>query len=211
MPRKAVIELHYLPCIDYFSALASYEEVFIEAWEHYAKQTYRNRFVIYDGHRIMKLSVPVKKTTGKIPIREIKIEDRHRALTIHTRAIQSIYGKAPWFEAACSDILAVLLKDKSNLFEMNMEILSICLKLMKIKTKVSVTNTYTPRQEYEESGFEDLRDKIHPKKPLLFKNFPYRQIFGKEFVENLSIIDLLFSEGPHAKNFVAKGYKKELR
>lgn len=204
MSRKAVIELHYLPCVDYFSALASYEEVFVEAWEHYTKQTYRNRCLIYDGHRIVKLSVPVKKPIGKVPIREIKIDGRHRTLTIHTRAIQSIYGKAPWFESAGPDILAVLLKDKSNLFEMNLEILSLCLKLMKIKTRISVTDTYISRQEYEERGFEDLRDQIHPKKPLLLKKLPYRQIFGKEFVENLSIIDLLFSEGPHAKNFLTK-------
>lgn len=156
----------------------------------------------------MAFSVAVKKPSGKVASREIEIEHKHHTLKMHARAIQSVYGKAPWFEMIGPDILHILCNGHRYLSEMNMEILSLCLKFLKIKPKLSFTDVYYPVQTYQESGIDDLRDKIHPKKTTIFKKIPYRSIFGKEFVENLSIIDLLFSEGPLAKNFIGMEKKK---
>jgi hypothetical protein len=51
----------------------------------------------------------------------------------------------------------------------------------------------------------DLREAIHPKKEPTTQNFhPYYQVFETKygFQKNLSIIDLLFNEGPAAALFL---------
>ena len=93
----------------------------------------------------------------------------------------------------------------SNLFPFTKNLLSLCLKLLDIEKSVIFTETY---QKVPEKGIIDLRSTIHPKNPVppssLFNPQPYIQLFGNEFVPNMSVVDLLFCEGPNARNIIAQ-------
>jgi len=93
-----LIELHYLPCLEYFIQLVQSENICLEAHENFQKQTYRNRFSILTANKIDTLSVPVLKSNSKQLIREVEIDYTQLWQKIHRRAIQSAYGKAPYYE-----------------------------------------------------------------------------------------------------------------
>jgi hypothetical protein len=50
----------------------------------------------------------------------------------------------------------------------------------------------------------DFRNSIHPKKESHFQQKPYFQVFEerKGFLGNLSIVDLLFNQGPQSVNYL---------
>ena len=96
--NSLLIELHYFPCVSYFKLLSAYEKVFLEAEEHFIKQTYRNRTYILTSNKIDRLSIPIIHEDKKKPIRLLSIDYKLKWQLRHWRAIQSAYAKAPFFE-----------------------------------------------------------------------------------------------------------------
>lgn len=193
------IELQYLPSIEYFACLLKYGEVMIEAKENFVKQTYRNRCHILAANGIDTLIVPVIHSSPKVPIREVKVDYSQGWVRRHWGAIVAAYGKAPYFEYFGSDFERVYLKKPTFLFDLNWELLTICLKLLRLKPTIRLTDTY----EIELSGSHfDALSQIHPKNPsghnIFSKPIVYKQNFGTEPVPNLSILDLLMCQGAEA-------------
>lgn len=199
---KALIELHYLPSISYFSVLQSFDEILIEAHENFIKQTYRNRMYINTSQGPIPLIVPVK-VSGKVLIKEVMIDQSQRWASNHWRAIQSGYGKAPFFEYYSDELHDAIFKRFDRLFDLNWELLTICLKWLKVKVNLRETSFFekTPLQ-----AISDLRSTIIPKN--MWQNLDlneaavYQQVFGNKFVQNLSLIDLIFCKGPGALGIV---------
>lgn len=199
----ALIETHYLPSIAYFSALQNVNEVLLEKHERYVKQSYRNRTYIVSTQGKEKLIVPLTSKHGKVLITDVRIDYGQKWLNQHWRAIQSAYGKAPFFEYYKEDLERVLFKKTMFLYDLNFELLSMCLKWLKrdVTLKESVAYEVTPSPP-----ILDLRGSISLKNEENLVNFyrPYRyyQVFGNTFVGNASILDLIFSEGPGAARIV---------
>ncbi len=201
--QKVLIDLHYLPSIEYFTVFHSYKNIEIEVYENFVKQSYRNRTHILSPNKISKLSIPVLGGNSKRPIREIEIDNNQRWADIHWRGIISAYGKAPFFEYYADYFHQVFLKKHQYLFDFNFELLTLCLKLLDYDHVI----TFSEKHELTPSeGVLDLRSVVHPKKDFAMNTFyqpySYIQLFGKEFAPNLSIIDVLFCEGPNANNIV---------
>jgi len=196
---KILTELHYLPGIEYFVNLLIAEEIIIEACENFQKQTYRNRCNILGANKIERLVIPVKHNINKILIRDVHIDYTQRWSSVHWRAICSAYGKSPFFDYYVLDFENVFNKKHKFLFDFNLDLLTLCLKILKLNKKINFTTTY---QSDDYNGQIDLRDTIKAKGNAInspyFKAFPYIQNFGKHFVSGLSIIDLLFCEGNYA-------------
>lgn len=199
-----LIEAHYFPSISYFSRISGIN-TYIEAWETYQKQTYRNRCYILGANDVQILTVPVKKAGEKKHIKEIKIDYSTNWQNIHLRSIVSSYGKAPFFEYYFDYIEQILRKRFEYLFDMNLEIIHLIIKLLDLDVNIFLTENYT-RKVMEGVGFIDSRDIITPNQsfcqPKALEHVEYQQMFGKEFVRDLSIIDLLFCEGPVSKTFL---------
>ncbi|MEA5141597.1 WbqC family protein [Arcicella rigui] len=195
-----IIDLQYLPSLEYFACILQQEVITIEAHEYYEKQSYRNRCIIQTTNKIDSLSIPVQNGNKKVLIRDLRIEYHQDWIRRHWGAIHSAYGKSPFFEFYAEYFKNILDKKPDFLFDLNVELLSICLKLLRLEKKITFTEKYEKEVEF------DFRGKIHPKRDFslngIYQPVAYRQNFGSEFVPNLSILDLLFCQGNQASKIL---------
>ena len=201
--NSARIEVHYMPCIAYFSALSRFEQIVVEKFEHYQKQSFRNRCYIKGPHKIETLIVPVTGKGRAATIAEVRIDYGQKWLNNHWRTIRTAYGKAPFFEYYAAELEGILLKKHAFLYDLNLDIMTLCLQWLKMEAAVAESAAY--EKELTE-GAVDLRGLINPKKEdgcnRFFKSTEYQQVFGSKFVSNLSVIDLIFNQGPGARDIV---------
>jgi len=206
-----LIDLHYLPSLEYFSALVQFDEIEFESHEHYVKQSYRNRCYINTAHGVDMLIVPLTSKHGKTSIKDIRIDYSKKWQNNQWRTIESAYRNAPFFEYYSDELKTILYHKHEFLFDLNLELLSFCLKTIRFNPTLSVSVSY---ENVPPSPLFDLRSKIIPKKPASGRNFykpvPYNQVFGNGFAENLSLIDLLFCEGPGAASLLLASRKEDL-
>jgi len=204
-----LIELQYLPPIEYFVAIVQHDVLLVEACENYQKQTYRNRCYIKGANNIQILSIPVEKGSQKKTTKDVKINYSNNWPMQHWRSIQSAYGKAPFFEFYAYYLEPVYYQKFTYLFDFNLKLLTICLQILQIKTKLEFTADY--KRKYPNKNIKDARSGILPANRTLsstYSNFDtYQQVFGKQFAQNLSIIDLIFCLGPEASISLAQCVK----
>jgi hypothetical protein len=199
-------ELFYLPSIEYFVLINGYQELCIDGTERYQKQTYRNRAQILLANKVDNLSIPVLGGNKKQSYKEIKIDYSQKWKNIHLRGIQSAYGKAPFFEYFFPYLEDVYAKDLTFLFDLNMELLTVCLKLLQSNTKIEVLLGGTETDNYLDSR-EIINAKAGFEARSIMTAFPYDQMFGVNFVPNLSVVDLLFCKGPESKHVLKQSKK----
>jgi hypothetical protein len=203
MAPGAIIEIQYFPSVAYFTTMLKYDEIIIESQENYQKQSYRNRCRILTANKIDDLIVPVIRGNSKTHIKEVQIDYNQKWIQRHWRAIKSGYGKSPFFEHYDTQIHQLIDKKHKYLFDKNLEIIETLVKLIDLKTCIKHNAKFDLKTE---ANNDDLRGLIHPKItpviPGIFNPGKYTQLFGREFVANLSIIDLLFCEGPNADNIL---------
>lgn len=210
--RGIVLDLHYLPSLEYMTAVLAHEPVWIESHGVFQKQTWRNRCQILTAQGVDTLIVPVVEGRSKVPTREARIDYRQPWLNRHRRAIQTAYGKAPYFVHYGEAFERVFQKRPAFLFDLNWELLTICLQFLGVKKAVEPTNS---ELSIENQAITDARGLIHPKRPFAERSFyrpvAYRHVFGMQseegairerFFPNLSILDLLFTQGPQARRIL---------
>lgn len=202
----ALLSSQYLPPSVYFSVISTSDIVLIERNEHYQKQSYRNRCTINTSAGPHSLIIPVTRNSEKVFIRDIRIDYGQKWLITHWRAIRSAYNKAPFFPYYADDLEKVLFGKFVFLYDLNMELLSMCLKWLGWNVQIKETLSY---EKTVMLPVEDFRNRIHPKKALLHSMKPYPQVFGNAFADGLSIIDLIFCAGPEAAGIVSMNARNE--
>jgi hypothetical protein len=178
------------------------DELVLEKHENYTKQSYRNRCYVLTAQGVQPLSVPVLRGNSKtkIPITDIEIDYSQHWDKIHWRTIQAAYGRAPYFEFYSDYLKEVYDRQPQYLFNLNVDLLKLYLKLLKLNKPIAFTDTY---KDNVSENVLDFRNKIHPK--IITDNLnvkPYTQVFGKQFATELSIIDLLFTQGPESLSYI---------
>jgi hypothetical protein len=195
-----------LPPIEYFVSVLGFEEIHIDQTERFQKQTYRNRAQVLLANKVDVLSVPVIGSSKKQFYKDVQIDYSQKWKNVHLRGIQSAYGKAPFFEYFYPYFDQVFDKNLTFLLDMNLELLTVCLKLLKLKVRLDLEMSNHFNLESVDS-----RGIIHTKEGFshrdIMASYPYPQMFGLDFVPNLSIIDLLFCMGPESKEVLMQSKK----
>ncbi|MBB5621128.1 hypothetical protein HDE69_002181 [Pedobacter cryoconitis] len=203
MHNPAIFPLFYLPPVSYFSALNAHNYEFIlEKEEHFPKQTYRNRTRIYSPNGALDLFLPViKGSKYHTKVKDVKISYDFKWQRLHWLSLESCYRNSAYFEYY-EDELAVFYNKKFEfLFDYNLEILEWIFKQLKKPADFNFTTEYIKEIAPE----NDYRLKLHFKEPeLITPAKPYFQVFEDRmgFMPNMSIVDLLFNQGPQTKNYL---------
>lgn len=195
---KAVISLEYLPSIHWFAQYLKCEQVYIERHENFVKSTGRNRCAIAGANGQQLLSIPmIGGRDHHQPYTSVAISYKADWQSNHWQSIVSAYGSTPYFEHYEYRLKPFYNKQYENLFELNLQLLQVVLKLLKAEREILFTPGYAKTMD----GLTDLRSVRKGEEPSLP---PYYQIFSDKngFIPNLSIIDLLFHQGPAAKEYL---------
>ena len=195
--KKAILSSAYFGPIQYYSKLFRYDEIGMERYDNYVKQTFRNRCVIMTTNGPQSLTIPIEGFDGsKCLMRDIRMSDHGNWRHLHLNALESAYGVSPYYEFYIDEIRSFFERRWTYLYDYNLEIYMKMCDFIDIRPNIVSTSEYVKSDEVD-----DFRDSIRPKHPLpdaSFTSRPYYQVYQQKhgFVENLSILDLLFNMGP---------------
>jgi hypothetical protein len=197
-----VLHPSYFPSISHFVAIAKADLVTFEMEDNFQKQTNRNRMYIYSPNGLQLLNVPIKHTKEKHQrIKEVKIENDFDWQKQHFKSLEAAYRTSPFFEYFEDDILPIFKKKHTFLMDLNLETMAIVSKCLKLEFDYNETEEYFHQVDEK----IDYRNLINGKKDT--SQFDtYIQVFGEKhgFLNNLSILDLLFNEGRYALDYLKK-------
>ncbi|QDO95760.1 WbqC family protein [Formosa sediminum] len=197
----SILHPTYFPNIAHMAVMAQSDVVTFEMDDNFAKQTYRTRTYIYGANGKLLLNIPVVYTQkNRQKYRDVKISYAEDWQSVHWKSLLSAYKTSPFFEYYEDDLRPLFETKAEYILDFNMncfEVISECLQLEK-----SIQET----QEFKHDivGASDLRHLVNPKSDLNFQNEKYTQVFDDKhgFINNLSVLDLLFNEGPNALDYL---------
>ena len=196
----AVFSTAYFPCINYMARFLAENQPVIEVWESYHKQTYRNRCRVMTANGVESLSVPVVKVNGNHTMtKDVIISEKEHWQQIHRRCLESAYKASPYFDHYYDYLKPIFETHFERLIDLNDAALKTILKILKVQKEIVHTTDYVKQVD------NDLREAFSPKNQPEPNGFPkYYQVFGTKFpfAPDLSVLDLLFNEGPDAITYL---------
>ena len=199
---KTVLSSVYAGNLMYYSVLAKSSQVYIDGFENFRKQSYRNRCVISSPNGPLKLIIPIIRISKNI-VKDVKIDNYQNWRKIHWKSLESSYRSSPYFEFYEEEFKPLYLEKKIEyLLDFNQQLNLVLLRCLNLDTEIIFSDSYIEK----EGKINDFRDIIHPSsKPTeTVKKIKYSQVFqeSQDFIYNLSVYDLLFNQGPLARELL---------
>jgi hypothetical protein len=200
--KNILIHPSYFPSISHFVAMAQSDLVTFEMDDNFQKQTNRNRMYIYSPNGIQLLNIPIKHSkTAHQKTKDVKLETAFDWQKQHFKSLEAAYRTSPFFEYFEDDIRPIFEKKHEFLMDLNFETMSIVSKCLGLEFDYNETTEYF----HEVTDKIDFRNLINGKKDV--SQFDsYTQVFGEKhgYLNNLSILDLLFNEGRYSLDYLKK-------
>ncbi len=202
-----ILPLTYLGGVEWFARLAQ-DDCVIDVGENWVKQTARNRAEIMTANGVAALTVPVHGYGPRIATKEVRIDNSKRWQHTHWVSMVSAYRNSPFFDHYQERFAPVYARRFDFLIDLNLELLGV------LTTAFGLTGTVKISENYVTASPDDidLRGKKALRRPddPTDKAFPsrcfqeYTQVFADRmpFTAGLSAVDLLFCEGPSARELL---------
>ena len=189
----------YFPSISTYIAIAKADSITLEMEDNFQKQTNRNRMYIYSANGLQLLNIPVKHLKNSHQMsKDIQLETEFDWQKQHFKSLEAAYRSSPFFEFFEDILMPVFEKDYKFLMDLNLDTMTIISKCIGLKTSFSKTEEFQ-----KETDLVDFRNLAAGKKDQT-QITPYTQVFGEKygFLNNLSILDLLFNEGRYSLDYL---------
>ncbi|MFD2550469.1 WbqC family protein [Bizionia sediminis] len=191
----------YFPNIAHFVAISQAGSLTFEKADNFQKQSYRNRSYIYAANGKQLLNIPVVHTQkNRQQYAHVLTCNTENWQRNHWRSLETAYRTSPFFEFYEDDIAPLFKAPVTRLFDFNMACIETVLDCMQYNLPYKTTTVYQKNPEQQ----TDLRFLADVKATNNLKFEPYNQVFNTKhgYINNLSILDLLFNEGPNSINYL---------
>ncbi len=199
-----IIHPTYFPSILSYAVMSSSDKILFEVMDYYDKQTYRSRMYIHSANGKQLLSVQVKHThtDGKQLYKDVRVSNDFDWQKQHWRSLETAYRTSPYFEYFEDDLYPLFHQKFEYLIDLNIKTIETVNELLDLNFDYDLTQTFNSNYQ------KDFRYLKNAKKPLeIEQKLPiYTQMFDDRngFLPNLSILDLLFMEGPNSVMYLEK-------
>lgn len=205
--KPLLLSTAYFAPIHFYARYIYHTTVYLEQHEHFNKQTYRNRCVLSAGNGLIPLVVPVVKGRGpKIAIKDLQISYDTEWQRNQWQTIVSAYNSSPYFEYYQDELFPFFNEKSKFLLDHNLRIHETICDFLEIENKCVLTEDFEKVPEDTLNYREAITPKNKTNNDPAFTPKEYTQVFTEKFgfLPNLSILDLLFNEGPNAYTILVK-------
>ena len=186
------------PNIRWWTKIVEADLLILDGGEHFEKMTCRNRYSISGANNPILLTVPlVNGRNQHVQMKDVRIYNEDKWQIRHWRTLVSVYNRAPFFDHYARSLEPIFEMHFDTLTDFNLTTLQWVKQQLRLKFDVQQTGVFV--KDYPQE-ITDLRGGV----PEGEQQAKYRQIFEDRigFQKDLSILDLLFSEGPAAVNWL---------
>lgn len=204
--KPFILESQYVGTLLYFHLLNISEKSIIDVGEHYIKSTFRNRLNIPGPNGIMLLTVPLKKGKNqRSKMKDIEISYDHLWQKIHWDSLCACYRRSPYFEFYEDELYEIFNKKFHYLVDINKAILTWSIRQLNLDVDLTYSNTFLKNNNlnYIDWRIKHKSMKLIKELDMEYTSPKYIQVFEEKigFKENMSILDIIFNEGPNAGSF----------
>lgn len=197
--------------VDVFVLYTKAKSIRMEAHENYQKRSLRNKYHIQTANGIQTLTIPLKSGKNRqMPIKSVEISYEEDWIKLHLHALQSAYGKSPFFEFYRESLETIFRTNHVYLYDFNLAALRWALKIIGIQCDILETESYI---KHDVGEIQFYRDYPWPS-PAVGEATPcpYVQVWSKQgtFCYHLSILDLIFCTGPAAYSILKEASRNAL-
>jgi hypothetical protein len=199
MNKDILIYPTYFPSISHYIAMIDAKSVTFEVEDTFQKQTNRNRMYIHSPNGIQLLNISVKHNSSNDKFKDIKIDNQYNWQKNHFKSLEAAYKNSPFYEYFVDDLRPLFEKKHEFMLDLNFEIFELLNDALGISIPFEKTTEYF----HEVTDKTDFRYLVNGKKDTT-QIEPYTQVFDDKngFINNLSILDLLFNEGRYAVDYL---------
>ena len=205
MKEKLLIDIQLFPSINYIKNIEGGKIIVFEQYDSYQKTSFRNRYTVSGANGLVTLTIPIRGgREQKILYKDVRIDYSQNWSVTHWRTLVSSYNKSPYFSYYSEGVHQLLFSEEDSLLQFNLNALSWLYKQLQVDITAEFSTAYLPPDD----DTQDFRGHFSPKITQTAEDWQprYAQVFEDKFgfQPNLSVLDVLFCEGPNAGVLIKK-------